>query len=61
MIPKFQELNINREVSLEWARTNHDEFMGRSRSAVNTRVAQHIQEQGAANIAPEILKNYKGA
>ncbi len=61
VIPKFQELNINREVSLEWARTNHDEFMGRSRSAVNTRVAQHIQEQGAANIAPEILKNYKGA
>lgn len=61
VIPKFQDLNINREVSLEWARANHDEFMGRSRSAVNTRVAQHIQEQGAANIAPEILKNYKGA
>jgi limonene 1,2-monooxygenase len=58
--PKFQNLNVNREASTEWARVNHDEFIGRSRAAVNTRIAQHIQEKGSDNIAPEILKNYPG-
>jgi limonene 1,2-monooxygenase len=61
VIPKFQGLNIGREASMEWARANHDDFIGRARSAVNTRIARHIEEKGTANIAPEILKNYTGA
>ena len=61
VIPKFQDLNIGREASYEWARVNHDDFIGRARSAVNARVARHIEEKGADNISPEILKNYKGA
>jgi limonene 1,2-monooxygenase len=61
VIPKFQQLNIRRDASLEWARVNHDEFIGRARSAVSARVARHIEEKGTDNISPEILKNYTGA
>ncbi len=58
VMPKFQDLNVRRETSLEWARSNHDEFMGRSRAAVTTRIEQHMAEKGADNISPEIAKNY---
>ncbi len=58
VIPKFQNLNIGREASHEWARVNHDDFIGRARSAVSARVARHVEEKGADNISPEILRNY---
>jgi limonene 1,2-monooxygenase len=58
VMPKFQDLNIRREASLEWARVNHDSFIGQARDAVSARIARHIEEKGAENIAPEILKNY---
>ncbi len=53
--PKFQELNVNREVSIEWAKTNRPTFIGQAMAAVGARVAQHIQEKGTENIRPEIL------
>jgi limonene 1,2-monooxygenase len=53
--PKFQDLNVNREASYEWARTNRPNFIGQSMMAVGARVAQHIQEKGAENIHPGIL------
>ncbi|MBN9507791.1 MAG: LLM class flavin-dependent oxidoreductase [Alphaproteobacteria bacterium] len=56
--PKFQDLNVRRDASLEWARVNHDEFIGRANKAVSARIAQHIEEKGADNIAAEIAKNY---
>ncbi|MCF8470968.1 MAG: LLM class flavin-dependent oxidoreductase [Parvibaculum sp.] len=55
VFPKFQELNVNREASLEWARTNRPVFMGQAMMAVGTRVAQHIEKKGTENIRPEIL------
>jgi len=61
VIPKFQDLNNRRDASLEWAETNHDEFIGRAKSAVISRIARHIEEKGTDNISPEILKNYKSA
>ena len=56
VFPEFQGSNSNRDASLEWARSNRDTFMGEARMAVGTRVAQHIQEKGINDIAPEILQ-----
>ncbi|MDO8837937.1 MAG: LLM class flavin-dependent oxidoreductase [Parvibaculum sp.] len=55
VFPKFQETNVNREASLEWARTNRETFMGQAMMAVGSRVAQHIEKKGTENIRPEIL------
>lgn len=55
VFPKFQETNVNREASLEWAATNRPRFIGEAMAAVGARVAQHIQEKGTDNIRPEIL------
>ena len=59
-MPKFQDLNVRRDESLEWARVNHEAFIGQSRSAVSARIAQHIEEKGADNISPEVARNYPG-
>lgn len=56
VFPKFQDLNVNREASLEWASTNRPTFMGQAMMAVGTRVAQHIEKKGTENIRPEILE-----
>jgi limonene 1,2-monooxygenase len=55
VFPKFQNLNDNREASLNWARDNRPEFMGQAMMAVGSRVAQHVEKKGAENIRPEIL------
>ncbi|PKQ07906.1 MAG: LLM class flavin-dependent oxidoreductase [Alphaproteobacteria bacterium HGW-Alphaproteobacteria-11] len=55
VFPKFQDLNVNREASLDWARTNRPTFMGQAMMAVGSRVAQHIEKKGTENIRPEIL------
>ena len=60
VMPKFQDLNVRRDESMEWARVNHDAFIGQARSAVNARIAQHIAEKGGDNISPEVAKNYPG-
>ncbi|MEQ8267137.1 MAG: LLM class flavin-dependent oxidoreductase [Parvibaculum sp.] len=56
VFPKFQQLNVNRDASLEWASTNRPTFMGQAMMAVGTRVAQHIEKKGTENIRPEILE-----
>ena len=52
--PRFQQLNVNREASMEWVRQNHGDFVAQGRAAVLDRVVQHAQEKGAANILPEV-------
>ena len=61
VFPRFQGSSVNRDASLDWARTNRERFMGEARMAVGTRIAQHIQERGVDNIAPEILAAMSGA
>jgi limonene 1,2-monooxygenase len=56
VFPHFQASNVNREKSLGWARDNRESFIGQSMAAVGARVAQHIQDKGADNIAPEIME-----
>lgn len=55
VFPKFQQLNDNRETSLNWARDNRPTFMGEAMMAVGSRVAQHVEKKGTENIRPEIL------
>ena len=52
--PRFQELNVNREASMDWVRANKDEFTAQARAAVGARIVQHAQEKGVENIQPEI-------
>ena len=56
VMPRFQDLNVNREVSLNWARDNRASIMSQSMAAVGSSIMQHIQEKGAENIPPAILK-----
>ena len=56
VMPHFQDLNVNREDSLNWARTNQATFAAQFMSAVGGAIMQHIKEKGADNIAPMILK-----
>jgi limonene 1,2-monooxygenase len=59
--PRFQELNTNREASMEWVRTNKEEFTGQARLAVGSRIVQHMAEKGSENIQPEIVAMITGA
>lgn len=52
--PRFQQLNVNREASMEWVRQNHGDFVAQGRAAVLDRVVQHAREKGVANILPEV-------
>lgn len=56
VFPKFQELNVNREVSYNWAKENHEVFMGAAQEAIAARIMKHIMEKGTDNISPEILE-----
>lgn len=52
--PRFQQLNVNREASMDWVKENKDDFTAQSRMAVGARILQHAQEKGAENINPMI-------
>jgi len=53
--PRFQQLNVNRDASMQWAGANKPEFMGQAIAAVGARIAQHAMEKGTENIRPEIV------
>jgi limonene 1,2-monooxygenase len=55
VMPKFQNLNPNREATYDWAKENHEALMGSAMMAVGARIEKHIQEKGSDNISPEIL------
>jgi len=55
VFPEFQELNTNREASLEYASVNRPVFIGEAMAAVGARVAQHVAAKGTENVRPEIL------
>jgi limonene 1,2-monooxygenase len=52
--PRFQQLNDNREASMEWVRQNHKDFTAQGRAAVVDRIVQHAREKGLENIMPEV-------
>ncbi|HYD44326.1 MAG TPA: LLM class flavin-dependent oxidoreductase [Phenylobacterium sp.] len=56
VFPHFQQLNVNREASMEWVKANKAEFTGQARMAVGARIAQHAMEKGTENIRPEFVQ-----
>ncbi len=58
--PRFQELNVNRQASMDWVKGNKAEFTGQMQAAVGARIVQHMMEKGADNIRPEIVEMIKG-
>jgi len=56
VMPKVQDLNVNRDASYSWVGSNAPVFMDQARAAVGVRIAQHIQEKGVKDIQPEILE-----
>jgi limonene 1,2-monooxygenase len=56
VMPHFQETNVNRGLSLVWARKNREGFIGEAMMAVGSRVAKHIEQHGTEDISPEILE-----
>lgn len=60
VFPKFQQSNVNRQSSMDWVRTNKDEFTGQMRAAVGARIVQHMMEKGADNISPMIVEAITG-
>jgi len=61
VMPKFQELNVNRDASIEWARTNRGDFFGQAVAAWGARIAQHVAEKGSENVAPQMIEALQAA
>ena len=60
VMPEFQQLNVNRAASIDWVKSNKEEFTGQARMAVGARIMQHMMEKGADNIRPEIVELITG-
>lgn len=58
--PKFQDLNVNRQASMDWVGGNKADFTGQMQAAVGARIVQHMMEKGADNIRPEIVQAITG-
>lgn len=61
VVPHFQQLNVNRQASMDWVRSNKTEFTAQTRAAVGARIVSHMMEKGAENIRPEIVAMIQGA
>lgn len=61
VVPHFQQLNVNRQASMDWVRSNKSEFTAQTRAAVGARIVSHMMEKGAENIRPEIVAMIQGA
>ena len=48
VMPHFQGRDAAHSESLEWARSNREEFMGAHLQAVGNQIQKHVQEQQAA-------------
>ena len=45
VMPRFQDLNRNREASMAWAAENRPTFMGAMGNAINAEIQKHVSEQ----------------
>ncbi|HEX8540032.1 MAG TPA: LLM class flavin-dependent oxidoreductase, partial [Cystobacter sp.] len=59
VMPRFQQLNVNRQASMDWARQNKKEFTAQSRAAVGERIASHMAEKGAEDIRPDVAEKVR--
>ncbi|MBA4014040.1 MAG: LLM class flavin-dependent oxidoreductase [Phenylobacterium sp.] len=61
VVPHFQQLNVNRQASIDWVRSNKTEFTSQTRAAVGARIVSHMMEKGADKIRPDIVAMIQGA
>jgi limonene 1,2-monooxygenase len=54
VFPRFQQLNVGREASMNWVKSNKADFTMQAMMAVGARIRQHAEEKGMENIRPEI-------
>jgi len=47
VMPRFQDTNVNRKASMEWATKNRPQFMGAVTQAIGNELQKHVQEQAA--------------
>jgi limonene 1,2-monooxygenase len=45
VMPRFQQLNVNREASMQWATENRPTFIGAMGNAINAEIQKHVAEQ----------------
>jgi limonene 1,2-monooxygenase len=43
--PRFQQLNVNRDASMQWAAANRPTFIGAMGNAINREIQKHVAEQ----------------
>jgi len=43
--PRFQQLNVNRDASMQWAAANRPSFIGAMGNAINREIQKHVAEQ----------------
>jgi limonene 1,2-monooxygenase len=44
-MPRFQDLNRNRDASMAWAAENRPTFIGAMGNAINAEIQKHVSEQ----------------
>lgn len=47
VMPRFQQTNVNREASMQWASQNRPTFMGAMGNAINQEIQKHVADQKA--------------
>jgi limonene 1,2-monooxygenase len=45
VMPPFQQLNVNRQASMDWAAKNRPTFMGAMGNAINQEIQKHVADQ----------------
>jgi limonene 1,2-monooxygenase len=56
VMPEFQQMNDARVESQNWVKANVETFTAGARAAVGSRIMQHLEEKGAENLNPEMIK-----
>lgn len=56
VIPHFKGVNKRRHDSANWVISNQEQFTASSRRAVGMQIKKHVDEKGADNVNPDILR-----
>jgi limonene 1,2-monooxygenase len=58
VMPHFQQLNVNREASLEWVIHNRPQLAEQQRQAIASRFQEHAARHGTENLDPAKLREF---
>lgn len=64
VMPRFQQLNLNRDASYEWVKANRPRFGEQTRAAIAAAISKHEAEKGGEHIRPglkDVLAHDKAA